>query len=115
MNNLMITLGDQGQLVEAAAIQKEVLAKGKRILGEEHPNTISAMNNLASTLGDQGQLEEAIAMQEQTVEKMRRILGINHPNTKIAVQNLANFSQHQKVHLDAVTTSSKKRKTFSDE
>jgi hypothetical protein len=39
---------------EAAKIKREVLEKRRRILGEEHPDTISAMNNLANTLGNQG-------------------------------------------------------------
>ncbi|KAH8723880.1 hypothetical protein GQ44DRAFT_596458, partial [Phaeosphaeriaceae sp. PMI808] len=55
MNNLAITLGNQGQLDEAAKIFKEVVEKRKRILGKEHPDTTSAMNNLAITLGNQGQ------------------------------------------------------------
>jgi hypothetical protein len=50
MNNLAITLGEQGQLEEAAPMMKEVLEKRRRILGEEHPTTISAMNNLVATL-----------------------------------------------------------------
>jgi tetratricopeptide (TPR) repeat protein len=112
MGNLANTLGDQGQLKEAAAIQKEVLAKMKRILGEEHPSTILVMSNLAITLGEQGQLEEAIAMQQQVLEKIRRILGIDHPRTKAAAQNLATFGRRQKVHLNVVTISSKKRKVF---
>lgn len=68
MNNLANTLDKQGQLDEAAKMKKEVVEKMRRILGEEHPDTISAMNNLASTLGDQGQLDEAIAL----IEVLRR-------------------------------------------
>jgi hypothetical protein len=44
INNLASTLRDQGQLNEAAKIRKDVLKKRRRILGEEHPDTISAMN-----------------------------------------------------------------------
>jgi hypothetical protein len=36
-----------------------------KLLGEEHPNTITAMNNLASTLGDQGQLDKAARMKRK--------------------------------------------------
>jgi tetratricopeptide (TPR) repeat protein len=68
MSNLANTLGDQGQLDEAAAMKKEVLEKRRRILGEEHPDTISVMNNLASTLGDQGQLDEAAAMFKEALD-----------------------------------------------
>jgi hypothetical protein len=89
LNNLASTLGDQGQLEEAAKWKKEVLEKRRRILGEEHPDTITAMNNLASTLGDQGQLEEAAQMKKEVLEKMWRILGEEDPDTISAMSNLA--------------------------
>lgn len=47
VNNLGITIEDQGQLYEAAVMQKEVLEKWRRILGEEHPHTEVAIQNLA--------------------------------------------------------------------
>ena len=34
-------------------MNQEVLEKMQRILGDDHPNTISAMSNLAIKLGDQ--------------------------------------------------------------
>lgn len=39
------------RLRSACCMFQEVLAKRRRILGEEHPDTISAMNNLADILG----------------------------------------------------------------
>jgi hypothetical protein len=89
MNNLANTLGEQGQPDEAAKMRKEVLEKRRRILGEEHPSTISAMNNLANTLGEQGQLDEAAKMLQEVLEKRRRILGEEHPDTISAMNNLA--------------------------
>src|SRR2546423_15634517 len=73
---------------QAAEMKKEVVEKRRRILGEEHPDTISAMNNLANTLGKQDQLDEGVAMLKEVVEKRRRILGEEHPDTKVAVRNL---------------------------
>jgi hypothetical protein len=51
-------------------MMKEVLENLQRILGEEHPDTISAMNSLASTLGDQGKLEEAATMMKEVLDNM---------------------------------------------
>jgi Tetratricopeptide repeat len=59
MSKLSATLDDQGQLKEASKT-KEVLEKIRRILGEGHPDTITAINNLANALGDQEQLEKAM-------------------------------------------------------
>jgi hypothetical protein len=73
-------------------MQKEVLEKMRRILGEEHPDTISGMNNLANTLGDQGQLDEAAKLMKEVLEKRKRILGEEHPKTKSAKTNLVRLA-----------------------
>jgi hypothetical protein len=73
----------------------EVLEKRRRILGEEHLDTVTAMSNLANTLGDQGKLEEAAAMLQEVLEKIRRILGEEHPHTISAMSNLAIRLGHQ--------------------
>jgi hypothetical protein len=70
-------------------MKKEVLEKRKRILGEDHPSTISAMNNLANTLGGQGQPEEALDLLKVTVRQMNLILGHEHHYTETASGNLA--------------------------
>ena len=90
-----IFMTDIGRLAEGHVIEKYVWNKRRRILGEEHPDTISAMNNLASTLGDQGQLDEAAKMKKEVLEKRRRILGEEHPSTITAMGNLANTLRDQ--------------------
>src|SRR5205814_750258 len=64
-----------GRWREAAAMKLEVFEKRQMILGDDHPDTISAMSNLASTLRDQGKLKEAAAMQQEVLEKTQRFLG----------------------------------------
>ena len=90
----LVTVGifmtDIGRLQEGYMIETYVLEKRRRILGEEHLDTISAMNNLANTLGDQGQLDEAAKMKKEVLEKIRRILSEEHPDTISAINNLAN-------------------------
>ncbi|RYC82197.1 hypothetical protein BFJ63_vAg14905 [Fusarium oxysporum f. sp. narcissi] len=78
-----------GRWNDAAVPQKEVLEKRQRILGDEHPDTITAMNNLAATLSDEGKLDEAASMMKEALEKMQRILGDEHPDTLMAMNNLA--------------------------
>jgi tetratricopeptide (TPR) repeat protein len=110
MSNLASTLGDQGQLDEAAKMFKEVLEKMRRILGAEHPDTISAMNNLASTLGDQGQLDEAMALLEVAVQRMKRIHGDEHPHTKMAVRNLTRLAGGRTSASEAMGMNNDKQK-----
>jgi hypothetical protein len=68
----------------------EVLEKRRRILGEEHLDTVTAMSNLANMLSDQGKLEEAAAMKMEVLGKRRRILDEEHLDTISAMNNLAN-------------------------
>ena len=42
MNNLADTLRAQGDLAGARALQERVLEARRRVLGEEHPDTLTA-------------------------------------------------------------------------
>jgi hypothetical protein len=64
-----------------------VLEKRKRILGEEYPDTISAIGNLVNTLDKHDQLDEAAQMQKRVLEKQRRILDKEYPFTIRAMNN----------------------------
>jgi hypothetical protein len=52
MKNLATTRYVQGDLVGARNLQEQVLAVSRRVLGEEHPDTLTAMNNLAQMTGN---------------------------------------------------------------
>ena len=61
----------------------------RRILGEEHPETLKVMNNLGATLIAQGDLSSAREFLEQVLAMSRRILGEEHPETLSSMNNLA--------------------------
>jgi hypothetical protein len=65
-----------------------VLEASRRLLGEEHPDTLTAMANLAATVYAQGDLAGARKLFEQVLEASRRLLGEEHPDTTIAAWNL---------------------------
>ena len=65
----------------ARKLQEQGLAASRRLLGEEHPDTLTAMNNLAVTLYAQGDLAGARTLQEQGLAASRRLLGEEHPDT----------------------------------
>ena len=48
--NLAASLSDQGKHDEAETMLREVLAVQKRVLGAEHPSTLTTANNLAASL-----------------------------------------------------------------
>jgi hypothetical protein len=73
----------------AHAAWKTVVAHLERVLGSEHPATLTSMNNLATTLRAMGDLTGARTMQEQVLSIHQRVLGPEHPDTLISMGNLA--------------------------
>ena len=65
------------------------MTDSERILGLNHPHTLTLRNNLASAYQDAGKLEQAINLFEQTLADRERILGPDHPDTLTSRDNLA--------------------------
>jgi tetratricopeptide (TPR) repeat protein len=65
MGDLAMALSELGRHEEALVMNEQVLELRKRILGAEHPATLTSMVNLASTLRDLGRNQEALVMREQ--------------------------------------------------
>jgi tetratricopeptide (TPR) repeat protein len=82
-------LWKEGRWKEAEELQVKVMEARSRVVGEEHPDTLSAMANLAATYRDQGRWKEAEELQVKVVEARRRVLGEEHPDTISAMANLA--------------------------
>jgi hypothetical protein len=69
-------------------MKREVLEKRIRILGDEHPDTLSAINNLAKSLAQMGNLTSAVPIFEDVLAKRLRISGEHHPDTVSTSNNL---------------------------
>jgi Tfp pilus assembly protein PilF len=65
MNNLALAYSNQGRWIAAAEWQKKTLRIRKRVLGEDHPQTLSVMKNLAITYRNQGRQIQADELQEK--------------------------------------------------
>jgi len=63
----------------------------KRVLGEEHPHTLSSIADLASTYRSQGRWKEAKELQVGVIEITKRVLGEEHPFTLSNMNNLASI------------------------
>jgi tetratricopeptide (TPR) repeat protein len=66
-----------------------VLAVTARVLGEEHPDTLTSTDELALTLSKQGDHAGAQRLQEQVLEMRTRLLGKEHRDTLTSRGNLA--------------------------
>ena len=70
----MALLAD-GRYDEAEELFVQVRETRKRVLGEEHPDTLTSMANLASTFWNQGRWKEAEELFVQVMETTKRVLG----------------------------------------
>ncbi|MFE4998624.1 tetratricopeptide repeat protein [Streptomyces mirabilis] len=68
---------------------EQVVADHERLLGAEHPDTLTARNNLGASYWRAGRTGEAIPLLEQVVADHERLQGTQHPNTLMARTNLA--------------------------
>jgi hypothetical protein len=55
----MVFYWSQGRLGEAEKLLVQVLEVERKVLGEEHPVTLSSMNSLAALYRNQGRSKEA--------------------------------------------------------
>ncbi|KAF2022766.1 hypothetical protein EK21DRAFT_82453, partial [Setomelanomma holmii] len=60
----------------------------KRVLGEEHPDTLTSMHNLAYTLRSQGYYNKAFVLLERCYQLRWQILGNQHPHTQLSLNAL---------------------------
>ena len=71
----------------------------RRILGDDHPDTLTAKANLAGSLRALGDAAAARTLQQDVLDASRRILGDDHPDTLTAKNNLAvdawNSGEHE--------------------
>ena len=84
---LLGLLGDSA--AQAIVIGERLVAASERVLGPDHPDTLTSRNNLAVAYRDAGRLDEAISLHEQVLAARERVQGPDHPDTLISRNNLA--------------------------
>ena len=67
----------------------------KRVLGQEHPDTLTSMAHLASAFWGQGRWKEAEELGVQVVDTRKRVLGQEHPDTLTSVADLTIILREQ--------------------
>ncbi|KAI3567754.1 hypothetical protein IWW34DRAFT_641719, partial [Fusarium oxysporum f. sp. albedinis] len=63
-------------------LQAQELEICSKVLGEEHPHTLTSMNNLAITWKVHGRSREALALMRSCVVLRERVLDTDHPDTE---------------------------------
>jgi hypothetical protein len=88
MGNLASTYRNQGRWKEAEELEMQVMETRKKVLGQEHPDTLTSMNNLAFTLKSQGCDVDAIELMVKCVRLRKKILGMDHPDSQSSIETL---------------------------
>ncbi|MFE4716637.1 tetratricopeptide repeat protein [Streptomyces sp. NPDC056728] len=70
-------------------LYEQTLDDRVRVLGGDHPSTLTSRNNLAGAYKSAGDLGRAIPLYEQTLTDSLRALGKEHPLTGTVRRNLA--------------------------
>ena len=91
---LPIDLRHLGEVEAARELDKRTLARRRRVLGEDHPDTLWSAHNLAADLRQLGEVEAARELDEDTLARRRRVLGEDHPDTLWSADNLAVDLRH---------------------
>ena len=68
-----------------------MLFRSIRILGSDHPDTLTTRSNLASWLGESGRVDDAITQYQTLLTDTIRILGPDHPDTVTTRRALAHW------------------------
>jgi Tfp pilus assembly protein PilF len=77
-------LSKQGKDDEAEAMHRRDLEASEKVLGLEHPDTLTSLSHLGSMLSKQGKDDEAEAMLRRALEGFEKVLGPEHPYTLAA-------------------------------
>ena len=82
-----------------ASVVKDCDYSQERVLGPDHPDTLTTRNNLAGAYDSAGRFGEAIELYEQVLFERERVLGSDHPDTLTTRNNLA-FAYHSAGRFD---------------
>jgi Tetratricopeptide repeat len=78
-----------GSLGEAIPLFEQNLADRERLIGPDHPDTLTSQNNLAFAYRAGRQRGKAIPLLEQNLADRERVLGPDHPDAVDSRNNLA--------------------------
>ncbi len=70
-----------GDYPAARALCEDTLARRRRILGDDHPDTLASARSLAGVLRVVGEEEKARDLYREVWQRRRRVLGPTHPRT----------------------------------
>jgi non-specific serine/threonine protein kinase/serine/threonine-protein kinase len=95
-------LGAQGKLDQAEPYLREAMEKCRRVLGDDHCDTLRSINNIGVLLWNQGKLDQAELYLREAMEKYRVVLGDDHPKTLRSISDMGTLLQTQGKSAEAI-------------
>jgi tetratricopeptide (TPR) repeat protein len=89
LNNLAVLLSDRERYPDAEGLYRDALAMRRKLLGEDHPETIQSINAVGYILLLQGRYAEAEPFLRDAHERQLRVLGPDNVSTAMNELNLA--------------------------
>jgi tetratricopeptide (TPR) repeat protein len=90
-----------GQYKVAEGTHRRSLELRKKVLGKEHPHTLTSMNEIGLALSRQGNYAQAEEMHRQTLELREKVSGKEYPETLTSMSNLAQVLGDQGKYAEA--------------
>ena len=87
-SKLGLVYWDTDQWKEKVELDEMTLAENRRLLGDEHPETLWSMVNITLTYRSQGRMKEAEELQVATMEGRKQVLGEDHLSMLWSMANL---------------------------
>ena len=94
-NNYIYVLEEIGDWKHAEQLREQVLDMRTKLLGAEHPDTLTSMSDLAMTYSSQGKWNEAEQLNVQVLDMRKKLFGAEHPHTLISMSNIASTYLNQ--------------------
>ena len=86
-----------GNLAEALPLFEEDLRGARRILGDEHSDTLLSMHALGNARCEHFDFGTGLPLMREAVAGHRKVLGEAHPETQECIATLAKFEHEQAV------------------
>ena len=80
-------------LAGALRLFRELLPDQERVLGPDHPDTLTTRGNIASLTGECGDAAGALRLSRELLPDQERVLGPDHPDTLTTRNNIAHWAR----------------------
>jgi tetratricopeptide (TPR) repeat protein len=91
----------RGEYKGAEKVVRMSIKAREKVLGPEHPDTLTSVSDLGSVLERQGKYEEAEAMHRRALKTRENVLGPEHPDTLTSVSELGSVLERQGKYEEA--------------